>query len=369
MFRLLSLSVDGKLTAVLQCIASAAVAVLTRPPPHTLSTNVRVEDASLSTSSTGMTTTPIHSYSEWRRANPVRTMVREIILRYPHILGTSLALVSERFASAAAAGVEWSAYLTVLRRSSEKHAQWLDKISASGRIVDNNSNNSRCSSGSCGSSTVKEVMQTNEYLEDTVLEVPGGIGIERRAKRSTQRCSTVKPVRGRGTSSGVPKERVGSGSGGSSCSTSRSNINHDSTGSRSSDTGSTMENIYTTSSLLPQYQQVVPRSSKLSQVLAWRRLLATGAVFPEYGPAVLPPSLPVEDSSSGDSSGDSSDCMQNTINIEQHYRGCSATTTNRHSDVSVLQIRSIFHNENRRVSASARQHLNALLPYNFLALD
>ena len=353
MFRLLSLSVDGKLTAVLQCIASAAVAVLTRPPPHTLSTNVRVEDASLSTSSTGMTTTPIHSYSEWRRANPVRTMVREIIIRYPHILGTSLALVSERFASAEAAGVEWSAYLTVLRRSSEKHVQWLEKISVSGRISDTNSNNS---SGSSGNSTAMEVIQTTDYLEDTVLEVTGGIGIESRAKRSTQRRSREKGVQGKGDSSGVPKERVGSG--GSSCST-----------SSSSDTGSSKENIYTTSSLLPQYQQVVPRSSKLSQVLAWRRLLATGAVFPEYGPAVLPPSLPVEDSSSGDSSGDSSDCMQNTINIEQHYRGCSATTTNRHSDVSVLQIRSIFHNENRRVSASARQHLNALLPYNFLALD
>ena len=344
---------DGKLTAVLQCIASAAVSVLTRPPPQTLSTNVPIEDASLSTSSTGMTTTPIHSYSESRRANPVRTMVREIILRYPHILGTSLALVSERFASAEAAGVEWSAYLTVLRRSSEKHAQWLEKISVSGRISHNNSNNSRCSSGSCGSSTAKEVMQTNEYLEDTVLKVAGGIGIESRAKRSAQRRSTVKPVRGKGTSSGVPKELVGSGSGGSSCSTS------------SSDTGSSKEKIYTTSSLLPQYQQVVPRSSKLSQVLAWRRLLAAGAVFPEYGPAVLPPSLPIEDSSSGDSS----DRMQNTINIEQHYRGCSATTTNMHSDVSVLQIRSIFHNENRRVSTSARQHLNALLPYKFLALD
>jgi hypothetical protein len=95
----------------------------------------------------------LESYLALRRAEPMRRMVRELVLRYPPILGTSLARIEERFASAAAVGAAWSAYLTHLRRSPAKHAELLAK--AAGK------NNSTCVS----TSTTEILSLTREAAE------------------------------------------------------------------------------------------------------------------------------------------------------------------------------------------------------------
>jgi hypothetical protein len=57
----------------------------------------------------------------------VRRLVRDLVLRYPLLLGTGLERVEERFACAAASGADWDSYLTILRRSPTKHAKWVEK--------------------------------------------------------------------------------------------------------------------------------------------------------------------------------------------------------------------------------------------------
>ena len=60
-----------------------------------------------------------------RRDDPVRRKVRELIVRYPLILGTKLSRISERFASAEAVNADWSAYIKILRQSPKSHENFM----------------------------------------------------------------------------------------------------------------------------------------------------------------------------------------------------------------------------------------------------
>lgn len=135
-YRLLALSVDGKLRDVLRVLAVAAVRCLAYT---TLTSESSIEgemaqhlvlqnqalheiEPSLSavsdTTSTGMSTT--EKEIEVYRSHPVRTMVREMVMRYPQILGSSIVKVTERFAWAASESAPWDAYLACWRMSDQK---------------------------------------------------------------------------------------------------------------------------------------------------------------------------------------------------------------------------------------------------------
>jgi len=48
-------------------------------------------------------------------------MVREMVIRYPHILGSSIDKITERFAWAASENAPWDAYLACWRMSDQKY--------------------------------------------------------------------------------------------------------------------------------------------------------------------------------------------------------------------------------------------------------
>lgn len=130
---MLSLSIDGKLSDVLRTIATFAAAFLTQKSvasgSRTTSTSEipgvvqdilsvgRLDRANASFH----VTQAIAAY----RADAVRTQVREVIMRYPLILGTNLHRVQQRFASAAAGGLCWDDYLKLLRWPDARHAAFL----------------------------------------------------------------------------------------------------------------------------------------------------------------------------------------------------------------------------------------------------
>jgi hypothetical protein len=106
--RLLSLGTDGKVKAVLQVLAGFAVSCL--------------QAGNHCGTSQGLISQPTDASALQRHvANPVRALLREMVLRYPLILGSSIHRVEERFAAAAAEGVEWRGYMTALRRTTAGH--------------------------------------------------------------------------------------------------------------------------------------------------------------------------------------------------------------------------------------------------------
>jgi hypothetical protein len=105
--------VDGKLASVLVRAAHFAASYCTSGR-HALTRY---------THSDGTTSSGQQALKEYRD-HPVRRLVRDLVLRYPLLLGTSLERMEDRFACAAASGVDWDAYLTILRRSSAKHVEW-----------------------------------------------------------------------------------------------------------------------------------------------------------------------------------------------------------------------------------------------------
>jgi hypothetical protein len=111
---LLSLGTDGKLKVVLQVLAGFAVSCL--------------QAGNRCGTSQGLIPQPTDASALQRHvANPVRTLLREMVLRYPLVLGSSIHRVEERFAAAAAEGVEWRGYMTALRRTTAGHEKWLAK--------------------------------------------------------------------------------------------------------------------------------------------------------------------------------------------------------------------------------------------------
>ena len=113
--RLLSLSVEGKLTEMLRALAQAA--------------SQYAAALGLSMEEWDDRDTAYENTVQWqvqqRRKHPVRTLVREMVVQYPHILGTAMHRVSERFAFAVEAEADWGAYITILRRSEAAHVNWL----------------------------------------------------------------------------------------------------------------------------------------------------------------------------------------------------------------------------------------------------
>jgi hypothetical protein len=112
--RLLSLGTDGKLKTVLQVLAGFAVSYL--------------QAGNSCDRSQGRNPQPTDASALQRHvANPVRALLREMVLRYPLILGSSIHRIEERFAAAAVEGVEWREYMTALRRTTAGHEKWLAK--------------------------------------------------------------------------------------------------------------------------------------------------------------------------------------------------------------------------------------------------
>jgi hypothetical protein len=112
--RLLSLGTDGKLKTVLQVLAGFAVSYL--------------QAGNRYGTCQGLIPQPTDASTLQRHvANPVRTLLREMVLRYPLVLGSSIHRIEERFAAAAVEGVEWRGYMTALRRTTALHEKWLAK--------------------------------------------------------------------------------------------------------------------------------------------------------------------------------------------------------------------------------------------------
>jgi len=134
--RLLSLSLEGKLSTVLRAIAVAARKYLRRNPGHKLKTSSKFiyssADFQLTTlsnlSSQLSNLVLLKDALTARRNDNVRSMVRELVVRYPLILGTAMTRISERMDAADRAEVEWSSYLAVLRRSPDAHRKWMQTI-------------------------------------------------------------------------------------------------------------------------------------------------------------------------------------------------------------------------------------------------
>ena len=54
-------------------------------------------------------------------------MVREVVIKYPLILGTAIEKIDGRLAALQAASAPWEEFITVLRRSEDKHERWMQK--------------------------------------------------------------------------------------------------------------------------------------------------------------------------------------------------------------------------------------------------
>lgn len=136
--RLLSLSLEGKLSTVLRAIAVAARKYLQRNPNHKLKTSSKFIYSSadfqhnpLSNLSSQLSSLVLLKDALTARRNDnVRSLVRELVVRYPLILGTAMSRIVERMDAADRAAVDWSSYLAVLRRSPDAHSKWMETIEA-----------------------------------------------------------------------------------------------------------------------------------------------------------------------------------------------------------------------------------------------
>jgi len=135
--RLLSLSLEGKMSTVLRAIAVAARKYLRRNPNHKLKTSSKFIYSSadfqhnppLSNLSSQLSSLVLLKDALTARRNDnVRSLVRELVVRYPLILGTAMPRITERMDAADRAAVEWSSYLAVLRRSPDAHSKWMEAI-------------------------------------------------------------------------------------------------------------------------------------------------------------------------------------------------------------------------------------------------
>lgn len=59
------------------------------------------------------------------RKDRVRKMVRQVILKFPLVLGTSMEKIESRLLSMKDARAPWDDFVTILRRSPEKHSEWM----------------------------------------------------------------------------------------------------------------------------------------------------------------------------------------------------------------------------------------------------
>lgn len=126
---MLTLSVDGKLKEVLELLGKAALDDLLHAPINVRRASRLRSSKELSEEFASFSALPITSRTTvlaWR-SHPVRTMVREAVLKMPHLLGTSCALIQDRIATMKKFGYSWDNIHTFVRRSPVKHAKWLAK--------------------------------------------------------------------------------------------------------------------------------------------------------------------------------------------------------------------------------------------------
>jgi len=63
------------------------------------------------------------------RFDEVRRLVRAVVLKHPLILGTALEKIQDRLSDLMKVNADWSDFVTILRRSEEKHQCWVLKES------------------------------------------------------------------------------------------------------------------------------------------------------------------------------------------------------------------------------------------------
>lgn len=114
----MSLSVNGKLHTVLRTLTQAAVRNVHYLEDPFLSTNLDADDTCVD---------PYYCDERFllHRNNRIRSMVRQLVVRYPLVLGTSMLRITERIDAMDAARASYSEFVTILRRSTRAHNKWL----------------------------------------------------------------------------------------------------------------------------------------------------------------------------------------------------------------------------------------------------
>jgi len=59
------------------------------------------------------------------RSDRVRKMLREVVLKFPLVLGTSMEKIESRLLAMKEAHAPWEDFVTILRRSPDKHTEWM----------------------------------------------------------------------------------------------------------------------------------------------------------------------------------------------------------------------------------------------------
>jgi hypothetical protein len=121
--RVFSLGVDAKMTSVLRVLAEVAIASLHQ------------QDYIPAPNAGEFSHLPLHQRNAvlaWR-GDLVRTMVRDVVVRFPAVLGMSMESIEARLVLLLQYSVPWSECLTLLRRSPRVLADWCARQEATPR--------------------------------------------------------------------------------------------------------------------------------------------------------------------------------------------------------------------------------------------
>ena len=119
--RIFCLAIDGKISAVVHTLAHAAAEYLQRSDSldsriYTSGHGVSVKDLDLN----ARATSKIERYAILQaRKEPIRRMVREVIVKFPLILGTSIGKIEHKLEEWQAEGAAWNEFVTILRTTEE----------------------------------------------------------------------------------------------------------------------------------------------------------------------------------------------------------------------------------------------------------
>lgn len=134
--RLLSYSVDGKLHTLIRTLARSAMQYIDSfdNEEDDNDANYYIESIKNTNTSVLLTNDVVISLKR-RRNNIIRRFVRDLIVRYPLLLGSSMNLVTERLeAMNSIANLNiydkkklWYDFIKILRRSPNVHKKWMAK--------------------------------------------------------------------------------------------------------------------------------------------------------------------------------------------------------------------------------------------------
>lgn len=108
--RMFSLSVDAKIRPVLQILTDAAI-------------HLRNQECKVATDDDCS-----RNVAAIIKGEEVRAMLREVLLKYPHVLGTSLDRLHERFEAILERRIKWLDIINLIRRTDTAHNRWLTKF-------------------------------------------------------------------------------------------------------------------------------------------------------------------------------------------------------------------------------------------------